>query len=174
MSDGPTLVPGRPTSYTDAIGETICNRIAEGELLTAICREEGMPAIRTVTGWLMASREGGSVPESFQANYNRAREQSVYIREDEITEISDDGRNDWMDRVINADGDTVRVVDHEHIQRSKLRVDSRRWLLAKVAPHKYGDRIAVQGLDEHGKPARQSVIVVVDGAPGGPLTPRDK
>lgn len=163
---GPIAVPPRPTAYTDALGDEICNRIADGELLTAICRDAGMPPIRTVTGWLMESREGGKVPVSFQENYTKAREQSVYVREDEITEIADDARNDWMDKQV---GDvTIRVVDHEHIQRSKLRVDSRRWLLAKVAPHKYGDRMAHQYLDENGRASKApGITVIVDGAPGG-------
>ncbi len=169
---GPVQRGERPNGYTNAIGEAICNRIADGELLTDICKDPDMPAVRTVTRWLMESREGGSVPESFTALYTKAREMSVIIREDEIIGISDDARNDWMDRQVGDE--TIRVLDHEHVQRSKLRVDSRRWLLSKVAPHKYGERLAHQMLDENGKPARQSVIVVVDGAPGGPLIPRDK
>lgn len=166
MGDGPVIVRTKPTTYTEEVGDMICARIAEGDLLTAMCREEGMPAVRTVTGWLMDSRAGGQVPASFQENYTKAREQSAYVREDEITEISDDGRNDWMDRVINGDGDTVRVVDHEHIQRSKLRVDSRRWLLSHLQPGKYGDRVAHQMLGKDGKPSEPRCIVIVDGAPG--------
>lgn len=169
--NGPEIVQPRPSAYTESIGEAICNRIAEGELLTDICKDPTMPHIRMVSRWLMDSREGGIVPESFMALYTKAREMSVIIREDEIIGISDDARNDWMDKQIGDDA-TIRVVDHEHIQRSKLRVDSRRWLLAKVAPHKYGDRLAHQMLDEKGQPTKPRLIVVVDGAPGDDILPK--
>ena len=56
----------------------------------------------------------------------------------EILEISDDSSNDWMAR-------EGRIVpDHENVQRSRLRVDSRRWLLSKLMPRKYGDRITAE------------------------------
>ena len=59
---------------------------------------------------------------------------------DEIIEIADDARNDWMDKY-NNDGEVIRVVDHEVVQRSRLRMDARRWLAGKLRPKKYGDKI---------------------------------
>lgn len=57
---------------------------------------------------------------------------------DEIKEISDDGSNDWMER---NDGENVAwVANGEHIQRSRLRVDTRKWHLSKALPKIYGDR----------------------------------
>ena len=35
--------------------------------------------------------------------------------------------------------------DGEHVQRARLRIDSRKWLMSKMAPKKYGDRIEVGG-----------------------------
>ena len=58
---------------------------------------------------------------------------------EEMLEIADDGSNDWMERT-GKDGETGdKVVDHEHVSRSKLRVDTRKWMLARMAPKKYGD-----------------------------------
>lgn len=64
---------------------------------------------------------------------------------EEIQEISDDGSNDWMER------EGITVADHEHIQRSKLRVDSRKWLLSKMMPKKYGDRVSAEVTGADGK-----------------------
>jgi hypothetical protein len=64
-TDGPQR-PGRPSTYTSSIAEQICERIAEGEPLTKICRDEQIPAYRTVLGWRVANKE-------FSQMYARAR-----------------------------------------------------------------------------------------------------
>lgn len=122
---------GRSSEFTPEKGALICNRIADGESLRAICRDEGMPDKATVLRWLAAN-------EHFRDQYARAREAQADHFADEILEISDDATNDYMMRKRGDDVETV--VDHEHISRSKLRVDARRWLMSKMAPKKYGDR----------------------------------
>ena len=124
-----------------------------------------MPHFNTVRGWLADSKQEGSSLAAFGAAYETARQDQFQVREDELVEIADDARNDWMDR--ETQNGTIRVVDHEHIQRSKLRIDARLWLLSRLQPHKYGDRVAHQMLDENSKPYRPKLIVVVDGAPSG-------
>lgn len=88
------------------------------------------------------------VPESTfrfnvdQTHYARAREACVEALADEIMDISDDGRNDWM--VKHGDDNPGWILNGEHVQRSKLRVDTRKWLLSKIAPKKYGDKVAME------------------------------
>lgn len=127
---------GRPSSFTQEIADAICERIADGQSLREICRDESMPDKKTVLRWL-AERE------EFRAQYASAREAQADHFADEILEISDDGTNDWTKRKIGEE--LVDVVDHEHISRSKLRVDARKWLMARMAPKKYGDRV----MNEH-------------------------
>jgi hypothetical protein len=55
----------------------------------------------------------------------------------EIIEIADDAERD---HVIDDRG--AVVVDHEHINRAKLRVDTRKWLMSKLLPKRYGDRVS--------------------------------
>ena len=55
----------------------------------------------------------------------------------EIIERADDAKGD---RVIDERG--ALVVDHEHINRAKLRVDTRKWLMSKLLPKRYGDRVS--------------------------------
>lgn len=61
---------------------------------------------------------------------------------DELVEIADDGTNDYVEREV--DGGVRVVFDGEHFQRSRLRVDTRKWVLSKVLPKIYGDKIGVE------------------------------
>lgn len=118
---------GRPTTYTEELGLSICEEIAKGRPLTRICAEEGMPYVSTVYRWLQANA-------TFCDTYTRAREDQADTLADEIIGISDDGRNDtYLD-----DEGNVRT-DHDVIARSKLRVEARKWVAAKLKPKKYGD-----------------------------------
>lgn len=71
-------------------------------------------------------------------HYTRAREQRSDNIFEEIMDIADDGRNDTY---TNEDG--VEVVNHDHIQRSRLRIEARKWMLGKMQPKKYGDKVDV-------------------------------
>ncbi len=66
---------------------------------------------------------------------------------DEALEIADDVSGDWA-----TDKDGKKVLDHEHIQRSRLRVDTRKWAAGKLAPKRYGDK--VQHTGDGGGPIR--------------------
>jgi hypothetical protein len=130
---------GRPTRYSDQIADRICQLITDGYTLRQIGNEfPELPHKRTVLGWLA---EPNDYP-TFSQRYARAREARAEAMADEIEEISDDGRNDWYEREI-AGGRTITVPDQEHIQRSRLRVDTRKWLMSKLLARKYGDRLDV-------------------------------
>lgn len=132
--------PGAPSTFTPALGDEICQRMAEGETLTEICRSEGMPAFASVHRWADRHAEFGEA-------FARAREAQAHRWAEEVIEISDDSRNDWITRQTER-GEEI-MVNHEHISRSKLRVDSRKWLLAKVLPRIYGEKVEVAGSAEN-------------------------
>lgn len=138
---------GRPSSFTQEIGDNICHRIASGESLRGICRDDDMPAASTVFNWLSGSSEA---VRPFVEQYARARSIQADALVDEILEISDDATNDWMVREGNAAEGSVYALNGEHVQRSRLRVDSRKWFASKVAPKKYGDKLAIGGDDTAG------------------------
>lgn len=131
--------PGRPSLYTPELAAEICRRLAAGESLRAICRDDGMPDESTVRGWATENTAG------FFPQYARAREIQAERWADEILDIADDGSNDWMERQRGED-DTAIVLNHEAIQRSSIRIDTRKWLLARVLPKKYGAKVEI----EHG------------------------
>lgn len=130
----PTRAPGRPSGYSKKLGTLICKRIAEGESLRAICRDEGMPTAATVCNWLL-DPEGK--PEFFE-QYARAREIQADLKFEEIQEIADDGSNDWMEQ--NSEEGSAWRFNGEHVQRSRLRVDTLKWRLARMNMKKYGDK----------------------------------
>ncbi len=131
----------RPSIFSPELATKICERIAMGESLREICRDDEMPARQTVMNWLLLA-ESDEEKGVFLVQYMRAREAQAESIFDEILEIADDASNDWMERKLPS-GETVEVVNQEHIQRSRLRIDSRKWMAGKLQPKRYGDRIDV-------------------------------
>ena len=125
---------GRPTLYTREISDLICERMSNGETLNTICRTEGYPARPTVILWSQKDIDG------FADRYARAREALYDHWEDEAVDIADDGRNDWIERQ-RADGQITSSFNKENVERSRLRVESRKWMLTKLRNTKFGDKI---------------------------------
>ena len=109
--------------YTPALADTICTRISEGESLRAICRDPGMPTEGVIRAWARDNRDG------FGARYRLARELQLEFWADQIVEIADEGDRDPRDR--------------------QVRIDTRKWLMSKLAARRYGDRLLVAGEAEN-------------------------
>ena len=123
---------GRPTKFTDELAATICVRVAEGEPTRAIAKDLGL-SLSSLFKWLDEN-------PSFSERYARAKEVAMEAMADEMLTIADDSRRDSK-LIVGHDGEAIEVPDHDHIQRARLRVDTRKWLMSKLAPKKYGDRI---------------------------------
>ena len=132
----PTKI-GRPSALTEAVQLEVCARMAEGESLTHICHDPAMPCRQTVSKALVS---GAPEFSAFVTRYAAARESLLDVYADEILSISDDGTTDYILKV-GRNGHEYMAVDQEHIQRSRLRVDTRLRLMAVVAPHIYGQKV---------------------------------
>ena len=119
--------------FSQAIADLVCVRIAQGEPLAQICRDEGIPSATTIRNWQDADPE-------FSCAIARAREVGFDVLAESCLEIADDGRNDYMEKA-NQSG--ALEFNAEHVQRSKLRIDTRIKLLAKWDPKRYGERQTV-------------------------------
>jgi len=95
-----------------------------------------MPATTTVYRWKDENA-------AFRDSVTRARHNQMHTWADECVTISDDGTTDYIIKK-GRNGVEYEAVDQEHIQRSRLRVDTRLRLMAAVAPHLYGDRVEVK------------------------------
>lgn len=121
---------GRPSEFSQTTADAICDKLVEGKSLRSILLADDMPASSTVFKWLKQNPD-------FAEQYAHARDAQADTLADEILDIADDGTNDWMDDQEEAGG--VRY-NGDAVQRSKLRVDARKWVAAKLKPKKYGDR----------------------------------
>ncbi len=140
---------GRPTDYTPELGAEICARISDGDSVRTICKSDDMPAASTIFLWLAAHKD-------FSEQYTKATgERGEAIYEDTL-EIADDARNDWMERQSTSEkGVGVNngwVLNGEHVQRSRLRVETRKWFLSKLNPKKYGEKITQEQTGADGGP----------------------
>lgn len=122
------MAGGRPSEFRQETADYICEQLIEGRSLRSICCEDGMPRAPTVCRWLAAN-------EAFRKQYTHARELQADALFDEILDIADDGANDYMGEDEKYNGDAV--------QRSRLRVDARKWMAGKLAPKRYGEKLDV-------------------------------
>lgn len=127
----------RPHGYNDEIASKILSMIAEGMSLNKICKLDEMPSHDTVYRWLLEKKE-------FSDKYARAREAQAELFAHEIIEIADDTSGDTI-----TDENGNEKPNNEWIQRSKLRVDSRKWIASKLLPKKYGDAMTLKGDKEN-------------------------
>jgi hypothetical protein len=109
--------------YTGKLADLICTRLSEGESLRSICRDPGMPTEGTVRGWSLRNHD------NFDPRYRQARLLQLDAWADEILDIADQETRDPRDR--------------------QVRVDTRKWLMSKIAPKRYGDRLQVAGEAEN-------------------------
>lgn len=123
----------RPPDYSPELAQSICEHISNGKGTREIETLDGMPSKATIYKWL------SKYPE-FLDLYARSKMVMAFAWEEDMVEIADDGTNDWMARQRETKG--VHYVENaEAINRSRLRVDTRKWLLSKLLPKKYGDKI---------------------------------
>jgi hypothetical protein len=132
---------GRPSEYTEELAAKICSKLAEGKTLRAVCRIDGMPPESTVRRWALDDFNG------FAAQYARAREIGYHSMADETLDIADDGTNDVI-----HDEDGHETTNYDVIARSRLRVDTRKWLLSKALPKVYGEKISQEVSGPDGAP----------------------
>jgi hypothetical protein len=122
----------------------------DGITLREHCRtmrqtDPSYPIPSTIYAWATANAGGFSLP------YAVARRAQAHHWAEDIIEIAENSTNDWIERR-RLNGEIIRTVDNECVQRSKLRCDTRKWLLAKLHPDIYGDRVQHQQLGANGLP----------------------
>jgi len=136
----PKHAGGRPTDYTDGLADLVCERLALGESMRSVSRDEEMPAMTTLFRWLREKEE-------FKQQYAIAKQESAEAMSEDCLDISDniDGNPVMVDgKPLMIKGEIVRALDNTSIQHAKLKVDTRKWLMAKMKPKKYGDRITTE------------------------------
>ena len=116
MSEKEKRPIGRPSKFSQDLAEKICEQIAHGKSLRAICAEDDMPSTSTVCKWLNENQD-------FSEQYARARGRQADHYFEEIVEIAD-----------SVEADSAAVA------KARLQVDARKWAASKLAPKKYGEK----------------------------------
>jgi hypothetical protein len=114
---------GRPTDYTDELGDKICAQLVEGKSLVKICQVKSMPCTQSVYRWLRTHPE-------FCDNYARAKQDRAEYQTEEIIDIADD-----------------QSIDPQH---KRIMVDTRKWHASKMMPKVYGDLKQIEHSGEIG------------------------
>ena len=130
----------------------VLEELASGASLIATCKREGLPSFTTFMRWLAEEGEAG---ESLRDQYARAREAQAEVIAEDILTIADEEctmvkADKHGSRDDDGDGNTEVVFDSTAVQRNRLRVDARKWLLSKMAPKKYGDKIQAEHTGANG------------------------
>lgn len=136
--------------FSQELFEEICDRLATGQSLRAICRDPHMPDEKAVRKWV--TKEGGELGPQFA----RAREMGCDSLAEEVIEISDQP-------CLGPDG----YVDNGAVQRARLMADSRKWFLSKTMPKKYGDKVTQEIVGDGDNPLITRIELV-------PVDPRPK
>jgi hypothetical protein len=158
MENGQSKNPvGRPSDYSPELSDKICAAIASGLSLRTICKEESMPCVATIFNWIRRFPE-------FLEQYEKAKAEQADALAEEMLDIADDGTNDWME-AHDKDGNAIGwKVNGEHVQRSRLRLDTRKWLASKLKAKKYGDKLTQELTGADGKDLPpQNLIVNING-----------
>lgn len=117
--------------FDPVVADLVCERLADGVPLRKICDDERLPSRSTVMRWVRTNPD-------FRAEYFAALYWRTQQRADEIIEIADDDSGDFQP-VQMEDGPPVLTFQPKAIQRAKMQIESRKWLLAKELPSIYGD-----------------------------------
>jgi hypothetical protein len=120
---------GRPAIFSPELAEHICAELACGRSLRSICRADDMPALRTIFYWLRTNPD-------FLHQYEMAKVESADALIEEILDIADDASGDYIE-----DDEGNRKFNSENVQRSRLRVDARKWIASKLKPKRWGERV---------------------------------
>ncbi len=110
------------TRYSRELADLLCEQLAAGRTLRSVCRDDGMPSRQAVQKWIAGDIDG------FAERYEAARQLGYAAMEDEIIDLSDEA-----------------ALDMAAVGKARLQVDSRKWVLAKSLPKRYGDRTIIAG-----------------------------
>jgi len=128
------------SKYTPEVAAKICLLVSEGYSLRKIGAKEGMPSDTTILNW--CNGIGIDQDIDFLGQYMRAKEDYAEHIAEEIINIADHATNDYMAAQEDGGG-TGYKLNGEAMQRSRLRIDARKWLAGKLKPKRYGEKSLV-------------------------------
>lgn len=122
--------------YDEVFGQKICDAVAisTDSVAQMLVKNPDFPSEDTIRKWRLR------IP-SFGGMYARAKQLQAELLAEEVLAIADDGSKDSY-----TDDEGNEKCDNEWMQRSRLRIDTRKWIACKLAPKLYGDK---QTIEQH-------------------------
>lgn len=126
---------GRPTNFNDEIANRICDLTATHTVGYRRLERmyDDLPAEKVVREWRLAHAN------TFGVQYAQAKLLQAELLAEECLDIADDSRNDWMESLSDEEKGNGWKLNGDHINRSRLRIDTRKWHASKLLPKKYGE-----------------------------------
>ena len=112
---------GRPELYTEELGETICDMLADGTSLSEVCRLVGMPSTATVYSWISKNPD-------FSTKYTRAIVARGHYYGNKVSEVGEE--------VLKGRYDPAAA---------RVAIDAFKWTAAKMASKNFGDKLELSG-----------------------------
>lgn len=143
--------------YNQETADAVCKLLIDGKSLRAACRELDL-APPTILLWTKSNKE-------FAEQYARAREIGYHLLADEIIEISDEADVE----VVTQNGKEELDLSATAISRNRLRVDSRKWMLSKMLPKIYGEKLGI----DHGIQPDNPIMELFNQIKNTPFRPKE-
>ena len=125
--------------------DAICDAVADGDSRRKACAKNGVDE-GNFRRWCRQN-------EPMMTQYTRACEERAHTWAEEFMEVADDGSNDWMES--NDPENPGWRENGEAIRRSALRIDARKWMMARILPKQFGDK---QQHEHSGKITLESLV----------------
>lgn len=136
--------------FSQEVADNVLSLLAEGKSLRKAAEESGVSA-QSVLRWVEANPE-------FAEQYTHTRARAYQMLADEIIEISDE-----VEVEATYKGDDVKLdMSASAVARNRLRVDTRKWMLAKMLPKVYGDKLDLGGVVEVNSKIERITRKIVD------------
>lgn len=111
---------------------SILSFIEEGNSLRSALRRENMPSSTAFLEWVKEDKEKA-------LQYARAMEVRSDVIFEQILTIADSNQED----ILGLDENGKEIINNDVIQRNRLQIDARKWMLGKMQPKKYGEKLDV-------------------------------
>jgi multidrug efflux pump subunit AcrB len=156
------------TKFIPEVVNELILRMSNGETARSVCRDPRMPEWSTLVGWLQDAKKKEPDPEKveFSLRYAQARREMLDVWADQIVEIAADDSRDVLETTKSyqkKNGEVVTTTEHRSdntpVNRDRLRIDSMKWIMCKLAPEKYGDLQRQEVTGKGGGPIQYQTLV---------------
>jgi hypothetical protein len=156
----PKAKTGAPRKYDRAVvGEYVCSQLKTGRSLESICKDDGMPCVSAFLTWIEED------PKGLGEDYAQARKIGYSLLADEIMTIADK-THEWVTiQELDPDGkplldakgaprlrQVLMPLNSDVVAHKRVQIDTRKWMLSKMLPKVYGDKVTQEHTGADGGP----------------------